>query len=97
VRVAEIVTERAQPPGVDRRPVDERIRGRIQGGGTRRGWGRNKHVGRCGEKVGVRVNQTQEMTGKEGTADPGGLDTKRGRYSSGSGLFRPEKKVFLLQ
>ena len=39
MRVAEIVTERAQPPGVDRRPVDERIRGRIQGGGTGRGVG----------------------------------------------------------
>jgi len=42
---------RAQPQGVGRRPVDERIRGRIQGGGTRRGWGHNKGVGRCGGKV----------------------------------------------
>jgi len=41
----------AQPQGVGRRPVDKRLRGRIQGGGTRRGWGRYKRVGRCGEKV----------------------------------------------
>jgi len=37
---------------VGRRPVDERLRGRIQEGGTRRGWGRNKRVGCCGGKVG---------------------------------------------
>jgi len=47
-----MATGRAQPQGVVRRPVDERLRGRIQGGGTRRGWGRNKRVGRCGGKVG---------------------------------------------
>jgi len=43
---------RAQLQGVGRRPVDERLRRRIQGGGTRRGWGRNKRVGCCGGKVG---------------------------------------------
>jgi len=43
---------RVQPQGVRRRPVDERLRGRIQEGGTRRGWGRNKHVRRGGGKVG---------------------------------------------
>jgi len=42
----------AQLQGVGRRPVDERLRGRIQGGGTRRGWGLNKRVRRCGGKVG---------------------------------------------
>jgi len=47
-----MVAGRAQPQAVGRRPVDERIRGGIQGGGTRRGWGRNKRVGRCGGKVG---------------------------------------------
>jgi len=41
----------AQTPGGGRRPVDEGIRRRIQGGGTRRGWGRNKRVGHCGGKV----------------------------------------------
>jgi len=43
---------RAQPQGVGRRPVDERLRGQIQGGGTRRGWGSNKGVRHCGGKVG---------------------------------------------
>jgi len=43
---------RAQLQGVGRRPVDQRLRGRIQGGGPRRGWGRNKRVGCCGGKVG---------------------------------------------
>jgi len=47
-----MVARRAQPQGVGRRPVDERIRGRIQGGGTRRGWGRNKCVGPGGGRVG---------------------------------------------
>jgi len=47
-----MVAKRAQPQGVGRRPVDKRIRGRIQGGDTRREWGRNKCVGHCGWKVG---------------------------------------------
>ena len=47
-----MVAGRAQPPGVGMRPVDERIRRQIQVGGTRRGWGRNKRVGRCGGKEG---------------------------------------------
>jgi len=47
-----MVAGHAQPQGVGRRPVDERIRGRIQGGGTSRGWARNKRVARCGGKVG---------------------------------------------
>jgi len=47
-----MVAGRAQLQGVGRRPVDERIRGRTPGEGTRRGWGRNKLVGRCGAKVG---------------------------------------------
>jgi len=47
-----MVARRAQTQGVGRRPVDERIRGRIQPGGTRRGWGRNKRVGRGGGRVG---------------------------------------------
>jgi len=42
----------AQPQAVGRRPVDERLWGRIQGGGPRRGWGHKKRVGRCGGKVG---------------------------------------------
>ena len=39
-----------------------------------------------GGRWGVRMHQTQEMKGKEGTGDPGGLDTKSGHSSSGSGL-----------
>jgi len=41
----------AQPQAVGRRPVEERLRGRIQRGGTRSGGGRNKRVRRCGGKV----------------------------------------------
>jgi len=37
-------------------------------------------------KWGVRVHQTQEMKGKEGTGDQAGQDAKSGRYSSRSGL-----------
>ena len=37
-------------------------------------------------KRGVRVHQTQEMKGKEGTGDPGGADAKSGGFSSGSVL-----------
>jgi len=42
------------------------------------------------------MNQTQEMKGKEAMGDPGGLDTKRGRYSSRSGLCPPGENLFLL-
>jgi len=45
-------------------------------------------------KWGVRVHQTQEMKGKEGTGDPGGLDAKSGRYSSRSGLCPSGEKGF---
>jgi len=45
-------------------------------------------------KWGVRVHQTQEMKGKEGTGDPGGPDAKSGRYSSGSGLCPSGEKGF---
>ena len=60
-----------QPQEVGRRPVDERIRGRIQGGGTRRGWGGNKCVGCCGGKVGspgspAARNERQRRHGRSG-------------------------------
>ena len=45
-------------------------------------------------KLGVRVHQTQEMKGKNGTGDPGGQDAKSGRYSSGSGLCPSREKGF---
>jgi len=45
-------------------------------------------------KWGVRVYQTEEMKGKEGTGDPGGPDAKSGRYSSGSGLCPSQEKGF---
>jgi len=46
-------------------------------------------------KWGVRLHQTQEKKGKEGTGDPGGPDAKSGRYSSGSGLCPSgEKDLF---
>jgi len=101
-----MVDGRVQPQGVGRRLVDERIRGRIQGEGTRRGWGRNKRVGRCGGKVerpGApdARNERQRRHGrsgrtghKEGTGDPGGPDAKSGRYSSGSGLCPSGEKGF---
>jgi len=52
-------------------PVDERIRGRIQGGGTRRGWGRNKSIRCCGGKVGLpgapdARNERQRRHGRSG-------------------------------
>ena len=37
---------------VGRRPVDEKIRGRIQQEGAGRGWGRKEGVGRFGGTVG---------------------------------------------
>jgi len=66
-----MVTGRAQPQGAGRRPVEERIRGRIQGRGTRRGWGRNKRLGRCGGKVGrpgapQARNERQRRQGRSG-------------------------------
>jgi len=56
---------------------DERLRGRIQGGGTRRGWRRNKRVRRSGGKVGrpgvpdarderQRRHRRSERTGRKG-------------------------------
>jgi len=66
-----MVAGRAQPHGVGRRPVDERIRGWIQGGGLRRGWGHNKRGGRYGGKV-VRPggpdarNERQRRHGRSG-------------------------------
>jgi len=45
-------------------------------------------------KWAVRVHQTQEMKGKEGTGDPGGQETKSGCYSSGSGLCPSGEKAF---
>jgi len=38
---------------VGRRPVDEKIRGRIQQEGAGRAWGRKEPVGHFGEKVGT--------------------------------------------
>ena len=51
-RVAVMPAGCAQPQGVGRRPVDERIRGPIQGAGADRGWERNKGIGSCGGKAG---------------------------------------------
>ena len=45
-------------------------------------------------KWGVRVHQTQEMKGKEGTGDPGGPDAKSGRYLSRSRLCPSGEKGF---
>jgi len=45
-------------------------------------------------KWGFPVHQTQEMKGKEGTGDPGGLDAKSGHYSSGSRLCPSGEKGF---
>jgi len=65
-------------------PVDERIMGRIQGGGTRRGWGRDKRVGCCGRKV-----------GRPGAPDPRNERQRRHRRSGRSG--RKERKLFVGQ
>jgi len=66
-----MVAGRTQPQGVGRRQVDERIRGRIQGGCRRRGGGRNKRVGCCGGKVGHpgapdATNERQRRRGRSG-------------------------------
>ena len=91
-----MVARRAQTQGVGWRPVDdsERIRGRIQGGGTRRGWGRNKCVGCCGRKVGRLGAPDARNERQEGTGDPERPDAKSGRYSSGSVLCPSGEKAF---
>jgi len=66
-----MVAGRAQTQGVGSRPVDERIRGRIQGEGTKRGWGGNTCVGRWGGKVGRpgaidARNESQRRHGRSG-------------------------------
>jgi len=45
-------------------------------------------------KWGVRVPHAQEMEGKEGTGDSGGLDAKSRRYSSRGGLCLSGETVF---
>jgi len=75
---------RVQLQGVGRRPVDERLRGRIQGGGTRRGWSRNKHVGGCGGKV-----------GRPGAPDARDERQRRHRRSGRTG--RKERTLFVLK
>jgi len=89
-----MVTGRAQPQGVGRRPVDERSRGQKQGGGTRRWWGRNKCLGRCGGKVGRPGAPDASNERQESTVDPGGPDAKSGPYSSASGLCLSGEKCF---
>jgi len=89
-----MAARRAQPQGVGRRPVDERLRGWIHRGGTRRGRAATSASDAVAGKWGVRVHQTQEMKGKEGTGDPGGQDAKSGRYSPGSGLRPSGEKCF---
>jgi len=94
-----MVARRAQPQGVGRRPVDERIRGRIQGGGTRRGWGGNKLAGCGGGRVGRpggpdARNERQRRHGRAGRTGLGRKRTDAIRPEAGS--VHPEKKVFLL-
>ena len=79
---------------VGRRPVDEKIRGRIQQEDAGRGWGCKEGVGRLEAKWGVRAHQTQEMKGKEGSGDPEGQETKSGLPSSGRGLDTSGEKGF---
>jgi len=62
--------------------LDERIRGRIQGGGTRRWWGRNKRIGRCGGKV-----------GRPGAPDARNERQRRHRRSGRTG--RKERTLFV--
>jgi len=64
------------------RPVDERIRRQIQVGGTRRGWGRNKRVGRCGGKE-----------GRQGAPDARNERQRRHGRSGRSG--RKERRLFV--
>jgi len=89
-----MVAGRPQPQGVGRGPVDERIRGRIQGGARGGGGAATSASDAVEGKWGVRVHQTQEMKGKEGMGDPEGPDAKSGRYSSGSGLCPSGEKGF---
>ena len=60
----------------------------------RRGWGRNKRVGRCGRKVGRPGAPDARNERQEGTGDPGGPDAKSGRYSSRSRLCPSREKGF---
>jgi len=77
-----MVAGRTQPQGVGRRQVDERIRGRIQGGGRRRGGAATSMSDAVEGKWAIRVHQTQQMKGKEGAGDLGGPDAKSRYYSS---------------
>jgi len=66
-----MAARRIQPQGAGWRPVDERLRGWIQGGGTRMGWGHNKRVRRCEGKVGCpggtdRRDERQRRHGRSG-------------------------------
>ena len=66
-----MVAGRAQPQGVGRRPVDERIRAGYKGEARGGGWGRNKRIGRCGGKVGrpgapEARNERQRRHGRSG-------------------------------
>ena len=45
-------------------------------------------------KWGVRVHQTKEMKGKEGSGDPEGREANRGLASSGRGLDMSSEKGF---
>jgi len=77
-----MVAGRAQLQGVGRRPVDERIRGRIQGGDARRGWCRNKRVGRCGGKVGH-------------PGAPDARNKRQGRHGRSRSTVRKERTLFI--
>jgi len=81
-----MVARRGQTQGVGRRPVEERIRGRIQGEARGGGEAATSTSDAVEGKWGIRVHQTQEMKATEGTGHPGGPHAKSGRYSSGSGL-----------
>jgi len=89
-----MVAGRAQPQGVGRRPVEERIRGGYKGEARGGGGAATSASDAVEGKWGVRVHQKQEMKGKEGTGDLGRPDSKSGRYSSGSGLCPSGEKAF---
>ena len=75
---------RTRLQGVGRRPVDQSIREPIQGRGTTRGWGLNKHLGQCGGRVGCQ-------------GAPDARDERQRRHSRSGRTRRKEPTLFVLK
>jgi len=75
---------RTQLQGVGRRPVDKSIRELIQGRGTMKRWGCNKHLGQCGGKVGCQ-------------GAPDARDERQGRHGRCGRTRCKETMLFILK